>query len=76
MSSIAPDIEERLTKLEKEMEHIKARLPNEDAQPWWLKTAGMFKGDKAFAEIAQLGREFREADRRKARTASRKKRAQ
>ncbi|HMC88352.1 MAG TPA: hypothetical protein VKI17_02340 [Gemmataceae bacterium] len=68
------EMEQRIARLEKEIERIKARLPDHSELPWWQQTAGMFKGDKAFAEIVRLGREIREADRRKARKANVEKR--
>lgn len=57
-------LEERVARLEDELRQLKDRSAKEQAQePWWQKSAGMFEGDKAFAEIVRLGRQIRRAGR-------------
>jgi hypothetical protein len=63
MPDVVRDVESRLTKLEQEVLAIKKCLATDSAQPWWRRTAGMFKGDKTFAKIVRLGRQIREAER-------------
>ena len=67
MARAVQEIEARLARLEREVETIKFRLANGSDQPWWRQTMGMFKDDKAFAEIVRLGRKIRQADRKRSR---------
>ena len=67
MSTAVKQLEQRVQKLEKDIKAIKSQLTNHTKQPWWQETLGMFKGDKAFAEIVRLGRKIREADRKRPR---------
>jgi hypothetical protein len=64
MSDAVQHLERRLAKLEKEVLAIKRHLSKNSDEPWWRRTAGMFKGDKAFAKIVRLGRQIREAERK------------
>ena len=64
MSENALDqLEKRVARLEDELREVKRTLSKEKAQPWWERTAGMFEGSKAFAEIVRLGRKIRRQDR-------------
>jgi hypothetical protein len=64
MSEVVQQLERRLAKLEREVLAIKKRLSIHGDEPWWRRTAGMFKGDKEFAKIVRLGRQIREAERK------------
>ncbi|HMC63317.1 MAG TPA: hypothetical protein VKI65_00100 [Gemmataceae bacterium] len=56
-------LEERVTRLEEELREVKALLPHQARKPWWERTAGMFEGDEAFAEIVRLGQKIRREER-------------
>lgn len=59
-------IEERLQKLEWELEALKTKSVQKDGQSDWLSTMiGSFENDPDFDEIVRLGKEFRHADRPK-----------
>jgi hypothetical protein len=64
------ELENRLARLEEEFRQVQRRPVAEPAQPWWERTAGMFKDDKAFAEIVRLGQAARRADRERAKKTS------
>ena len=56
-------LEQRVEKIEvtlREMQRQKARGTN--TANWVSETAGCFKGDEQYAEIARLGRELRDAE--------------
>lgn len=56
-------IEERVSQLERELNQIKQSLgKNEDKADWVVKTAGSFRDNPTFAEIAKLGKELRDAE--------------
>ena len=62
-----PNVEERLEKLEKEVEALKLSQPIDSSisgkKPNWIsKIAGSFKDDPEFDEIIRLGREERQSD--------------
>ena len=60
-----PGVEERLAKLEKEVQALKeARSGNPfGKKPGWIsKVSGSFKDDPEFDEILRLGREERKSD--------------
>lgn len=59
----ALSLEERVSRLEKEMEAFKQSLPFARKKSWVEKMAGSFKDDPEFQEILRLGREIRLADR-------------
>ena len=57
-------IEERLAKVEQELELLKVRMRADDAKPGWIsEITGSFKDDPEFDEILRLGKEKRDADR-------------
>ena len=60
-------LEDRVTALEKELAHMKARLKStEHASPDWLdKICGSFTNDPIYEEAMRLGREYRESLRPK-----------
>ncbi len=56
-------VETRLARVEKEIRDLKASLTAQGRIPWWQQIDGVFKGDRAFAEIVRLGASIRKADR-------------
>ena len=60
-------LEERLTRVERELEELKAALRPEQKIPWWQQIDGDFKDDPVFAEIVRLCARIRKADRRRTR---------
>jgi hypothetical protein len=57
-------VEERLTKIEKELEDLKAKAADQSAKRGWLKRIeGSFHDDPDFLEIVQLGKEARDAEK-------------
>ena len=57
-----PDVEQRLTALEREMDEVKQALSRQrKAGNWIEKITGSFEGDTDFEEILRLGREFRQS---------------
>lgn len=60
-------LEERLARVERELEQLKSVLSRRSRTPWWRQIVGDFEGDRAFAEIVRLGRRLRRADRKDAR---------
>jgi hypothetical protein len=60
-------LDRRLAQLEEEVRRLKETVRKEEnGKPWWEQIVGSHKGSEAFAEIVRLGREIREAERRKA----------
>ena len=60
-------LEERVAALERQMAELK-RTVEEQAQPRdWRSTIGMFAGDEVMKRIDEFARQYREADREKAR---------
>jgi tetrahydromethanopterin S-methyltransferase subunit B len=55
MSSV--QIEERLSKLEAEVDQLKRALLNSatPAKPWWEEIIGIFADDPAFEEAMEIG---------------------
>lgn len=57
----ADTVEERLTRIESELQEIKARLgPTSDN--WVSRMRGQFRNDPVFDEIVRLGKELRDAE--------------
>ena len=57
-------VEERLAKVEKEIEALKAKAENQSSKQGWLKkTEGSFHDDPDFLEIVKLGKEARDAEK-------------
>ncbi len=58
-------MEERLARLETEVERLKTNLPptNGNAIPWWEKIAGTFADSEDYEEAMRLGREWRQSQR-------------
>jgi hypothetical protein len=67
-------LEERVAALEREVAELRTALANGTTVKDWRSTIGMFSGDESMKEIDELGRKWREAERRKARRPSTKKR--
>lgn len=61
-----PSLEERLAKLEREVEELKLASTHVDASTkklnWISKISGSFRDDPEFEEILRLGREERKAE--------------
>jgi hypothetical protein len=55
-------VEQRLSKLEAEVEGLKRQAATSGTKDWHA-VVGTFKNDPEFAEILRLGREIRLADR-------------
>ncbi len=57
------EIEERLTRLEAEVEALKRQRADAAPvkKPWWEEIRGTFKNDPAYVEAMQLGREWRQS---------------
>jgi hypothetical protein len=57
------ELAQRLDTLEKTVAEIQAQIAAllGTKRHWWVKGAGRFKGDPVFAEIVELGREYRES---------------
>ncbi|GAB4175668.1 MAG: hypothetical protein Fur006_06270 [Coleofasciculaceae cyanobacterium] len=59
----APQLEERVARLETEVAHLKSLLPTTVAtsNPWWEKITGTFANNPAFEEAMQLGKQYRQS---------------
>ena len=56
-------VEERLAKVERELEAIKRDKQAESSKLGWLeRVRGTFKGDPDFEEIVKLGKELRDEE--------------
>lgn len=59
-------VEERLAKVEREVEELKAKSEGRQEKSGWLKKIeGTFKNDPDFLEIVKLGKEERDFDKPK-----------
>ena len=58
-------IEERLERLEREMDLLKGKTGGESKGDWISAVVGSFADDPEFDEIVRLGKELRAADRPK-----------
>ena len=57
-------LEERLARVEQELEQLKAQMSNRGSRGGWIsEITGSFKDDPEFDEILRLGKEARDADR-------------
>jgi hypothetical protein len=56
MSKAQQQLEQRLSRVEKELAELKANWRSKSSEPWYRQIAGEFAGDDAFAEIVRLGR--------------------
>lgn len=70
------DLERRITKLEQEVAALKAQFVEREKQQAWWKNRPLLtpEEDKAWEEIYEEGRKYRESLRPKARTPAKKKR--
>mgnify|MGYP007122507912 CR=1 FL=1 len=56
-------IEERLARVERELELLKSHADSDPSRPGWISAVtGSFKDDPDFEEILRLGRAARDAD--------------
>lgn len=60
---------DRVSALEQEVADMKERIRANPAKDW-RRTVGMFSGDEMMKQIDELARQYREADRRRARRAT------
>lgn len=67
------DWETRLSRLEADVQEIKALLQAQQPK-WWKGVVGSFADNDAFEEATRLGREIREKEREKAREKARRSR--
>ncbi len=67
MNNGIQQFEQRLERLEKEIEALKCAMTNGPGVPWWEQIVGEFKGDRMFAEIARKGRQIRRGKRKETR---------
>jgi hypothetical protein len=56
------DLEKRVVHLEESLQEMKAFVTKKEAEPWWKRTAGAFKGDKMFEQIMREVRKARRED--------------
>lgn len=56
-------LEERVALLEREVLTLKRQLPTRATVPWWEQISGAFADVPAFAEAAELGRQYRASQR-------------
>lgn len=57
-------VEERLAKVEKEIEELKAKAENQSSKRGWLKKIeGSFQHDPDFLETVKLGKEARDSEK-------------
>ena len=60
-------LDQRVARLEKEVEQLKAVVAQQQTTkktPWWREVSGAFKDDPAFAEICRLGAQIRRRQRK------------
>ena len=62
-----PTVEVRVKVLEQQVAELAKRVPESESPKDWRSTIGMFTGDEIMKRIDESARQFREADRRKAR---------
>ena len=63
-------VEQRLARLEKAVEQLKAAVGRQQPPketPWWHEIAGDFEGDAMFEEIVREGEKLRRRQRKEAR---------
>lgn len=53
-------LDERVQKLEQEVERISQKLNTADKTGWLNRISGSFADDEGFAEIVRLGKEWRD----------------
>ena len=62
MSEKIRQLEERVARLEVELREFKCALVKEKDEPWWKKTAGMFKDDPMFDDMMREVQKARRED--------------
>ena len=62
-----PSVETRLKVLEQQIAELAKQVPDAASPKDWRSTIGIFTGDEIMKRIDESARQFREADRRKAR---------
>jgi len=66
MSSRTSQLEQRVARVEKELEELKAKSAGRKKKkvPWWQEISGAFKDDPVFDEIVRRGAAIRKRTRR------------
>jgi SMC interacting uncharacterized protein involved in chromosome segregation len=66
MPSKTIQLEQRLSRLEKELDELKATVAGtkRKKRPWWQEISGTFKNDPLFDEIVRRGAAIRQRTRR------------
>jgi len=60
-------IEDRVSRIEEDLSQIREHLGQIKAKPnWIIRTAGAFRGDAVYAEMARLGKEIRDSEQSEA----------
>jgi hypothetical protein len=62
MSEKIRQLEERMARLETELREVKCALVKEKGEPWWKRTAGMFKDDPLFDDMVREMNKARRED--------------
>lgn len=64
MTMSESELEQRLLKLERELEVLRAKVEQSPKLlPWWERIAGTFHNDPAYKEAMELGRQYRQSQR-------------
>ena len=63
MATKLAQFEERLQKLEAQVQELQKTTGQVKPVPWHRQALGQFKDDPVFDEIVRLGKEFRDQDR-------------
>ena len=59
MAHTTRELAARLSRVEQELEQLKATLARQQREPWYRQIVGDFADDPTFAEIVRLGRLIR-----------------
>ena len=63
MPTKTSQIEDRLSRVERELKEIKALVAGQEKTPWWQQICGDFKDDPVFDDIIRRGAKLRKKDR-------------
>lgn len=66
MPNKTSQLEERLKRVERELQEIKTLVTGKKPIPWWQQIDGDFKDDPVFEEIIREGARLRKLDRPRA----------
>ncbi|MBM4069544.1 MAG: hypothetical protein FJ271_11430 [Planctomycetes bacterium] len=68
-----PTVEQRLAKLEEQVQQLESERANGSRRPDWRRTIGIFTDDPSMQQLFSEAMRIREADRKKARRKRRSK---